>query len=242
MRNAAGEALYVDVRRKRIDGRDVVRGVALTLRRGETLALVGPSGCGKTSLMRIVAGLDDDFDGERRVPAGARLSMAFQEPRLLPWRSVRFNVALALPPAERNGPRPDAALAAAGLGDAGDRFPGQLSLGMARRASLARALVVAPDFLLLDEPFVSLDEATAARMRALTAAALDEGAAPPGVLLVTHDLREAAALADRAVILSPGPAEVVAERAVSTPRAARTPDMIEELRRSWLRDAAAPPS
>lgn len=231
--------LTVVVRCKQIDGRDVARDVTICVRRGETLALVGPSGCGKTSLMRILAGLDEDFDGERICPPTARLSMAFQEPRLLPWRSVRENVALALPAAERRGPKADAALTAAGLEpDCWGRFPGQLSLGMARRAALARALVVEPDFLLLDEPFVSLDEATASRQRALIAGLLDGGDSEsrpaPGVVLVTHDLREAAALADRAMILSARPATIVAEHRIDTPRAARTPEMIERLRRDKL--------
>ena len=224
--------LKLDARRKRLGGTDVLRDVALTVAPGETVALVGPSGCGKTSLMRILAGLDADFDGDRACPAGARLSMAFQEPRLLPWRSLRDNVALALPPEERGGSRPDAALAAVGLSEAAARFPGQLSLGMARRGALARALAVDPDYLLLDEPFVSLDEAAAARMRGLVAELLDRATA--GVVLVTHDLREAAALADRVVVLSPRPATVIATHVIDLPRASRGPDFIEDFRRVCL--------
>lgn len=224
--------LTLEVRRKRLGGADALRDVELTVARGETVALVGPSGCGKTSLMRILAGLDEDYDGARTCPPGARLSMAFQEPRLLPWRSLRDNVALALPPGERDGPKPDAALAAVGLSDAAARFPGQLSLGMARRGALARALAVEPDYLLLDEPFVSLDEAAAARMRGLVAELLDRATA--GVVLVTHDLREAAALADRVVVLSPRPATVIATHVIDLPRAARAAGFIEDFRRVCL--------
>lgn len=224
--------LSVDIKHKFRDGAAVIRGLSLSVAPGETLALVGPSGCGKTSAMRILAGLDEDFDGVRRCPAGARLAMAFQEPRLLPWRSARDNVALALPEAERDAAKVTAALQAAGVADAGDLFPGQLSLGMARRVSLARALVTQPDYLLLDEPLVSLDEATAARMRGLLAELPDLTGA--GVVLVTHDLREAAALADRVLLLSSRPATVMREHRIDAPRAGRDKEFIEDLRGGLL--------
>jgi sulfonate transport system ATP-binding protein len=229
--------LSVDIKHKSRGGAAVIRDLSFSVAPGETLALVGPSGCGKTSAMRILAGLDEDFDGERRCPDGARLAMAFQEPRLLPWRSVRDNVALALPERERDAAKVTAALQATGVAEAGDLFPGQLSLGMARRASLARALVPAPDYLLLDEPFVSLDEATAARMRDLPAELserTESGAGRVGIVLVTHDLREAAALADRVLLLSPRPATVMREHRIDAPRARRDNDFIEDLRRSLL--------
>jgi sulfonate transport system ATP-binding protein len=231
--------LSVDIKHKSRGGTAVIRGLSLTVAPGETLALVGPSGCGKTSAMRILAGLDDDFEGERRCPDGARLAMAFQEPRLLPWRSVRDNVALALPEQKRDAAKVTAALQATGVAEAGDLFPGQLSLGMARRVSLARALVTQPDYLLLDEPFVSLDEATAARMRGLSVelsgrTGSESGAGRAGVVLVTHDLREAAGLADRVLLLSPRPATVMREHRIDAPRARRDNDFIEDLRRRLL--------
>jgi sulfonate transport system ATP-binding protein len=229
--------LSVDIKHKSRGGTAVIRDLSFSVAPGETLALVGPSGCGKTSAMRILAGLDDDFEGERRCPDGARLAMAFQEPRLLPWRSVRDNVALALPEQKRDAAKVTAALQATGVAEAGDLFPGQLSLGMARRVSLARALVTQPDYLLLDEPFVSLDEATAARMRGLPAELSDRtesGAGRAGVVLVTHDLREAAGLADRVLLLSPRPATVMREHRIDAPRARRDNNFIEDLRRRLL--------
>lgn len=229
--------LRLEIRSKRFGAVEALRGFALTAARGEVVALVGPSGCGKTTALGVVAGLDHDFDGTLSVAPGLdgqppRIGMVFQEPRLLPWRTVRQNLALALPRALRRDPRIDATLALLDLSALADRFPGHLSLGMARRAALARALVVDPDLLLLDEPLVSLDEVTAQRLRALLARVLD--GRPRTALLVTHNLREALALADRLLILAPSPGRVVAEIPIATPRAARDDAMVEALRADLL--------
>ena len=177
------------------------------------------------------------FDGAVEVgprPDGgpARLGYVFQEPRLLPWRSVRQNLALVLPRAQRRGPAVDSMLEALELTPFADRFPTQLSLGMARRVALARAFLVEPDLLLMDEPFVSLDEPTALRLRTLLSELLDRR--PATVLLVTHNLREALALADRLLLLAPSPGRVVAEVPVTVPRAARDDATVEALRRDLL--------
>ena len=179
--------------------------LAFSLGNGEVAALVGPSGCGKTTLLRIIAGLDSDFEGSVALPAHGMLGMVFQEPRLLPWRTVEQNVRLAAPQAT------DAALGtlfqALGLTAHRDHFPGELSLGLARRVALARAFAVEPDLLLLDEPFVSLDDALAARLRDELADLVNRR--PITTLLVTHNVEEAIGLADRLLLLSLSPARVL---------------------------------
>jgi ABC-type nitrate/sulfonate/bicarbonate transport system ATPase subunit len=190
----------------------------LTLARGEAGAVVGPSGCGKTTLLRIIAGLDHDFSGSVTLLDHGRLGMVFQEPRLLPWRSVEDNLRIAAPQASAD--EIDALLGALGLAEHAKHFPGELSLGLARRVALARALAVKPDLLLLDEPLVSLDAALAAGLREKIAALIDEKRVT--TLIVTHDLREAIALADRIFLLSPRPAHVAATLDIATPRARMT--------------------
>jgi ABC-type nitrate/sulfonate/bicarbonate transport system ATPase subunit len=198
----------------------VIGELAFGLGAGEVAALVGPSGCGKTTLLRIVAGLDRDFDGSVTLPAHGTLGMVFQEPRLLPWRTVEQNVRLAAPKAA------DAALdllfRTLGLAAHLDHYPGELSLGLARRVALARAFAVEPDLLLLDEPFVSLDQALAARLRDELAELV--GRRPVTTLLVTHDVGEAIGLADRLLFLSASPARLLAEVSVERPRAAHSPE------------------
>src|SRR6202012_2757992 len=143
---------------------EVIRGLALRLRSGSFGALMGPSGCGKTTLLRIAAGLDSDFAGKRCVPQSQRLGIVFQEPRLLPWRTVEENIRLVVPSAGAPtdlGPL----VSTLGLASHMSHYPGELSLGLARRVAIARAFAMRPTLLLLDEPFVSLDEATAIRLR-----------------------------------------------------------------------------
>ena len=185
---------------------EALRDLAFDLPQGTFTALIGPSGCGKTTTLRILAGLDRDFEGDITPPlASKRIGYVFQEPRLLPWRTVEQNIRLALPP-DRHGVDLGPLLAELGIADFRSRFPSELSLGMARRASLARAFAVKPEVLLLDEPFVSLDAATAERLRHLL---LDLWRKDPmTVLLVTHNIREAVSLADRIVLLSPRPGRV----------------------------------
>lgn len=209
--------LRAEVARKAFGGRAVIAGLHFEMAAGEIVALTGPSGCGKSTLLRIVAGLDHDFAGAVAWTAPPpRIAVAFQEPRLLPWRSVRENLLLA----NASDATAEAMLTALGLASETDMPADRLSLGMARRVALARALAVAPDLLLLDEPFASLDGVAAARARALL---LNTWAARPfAVLLVTHDLYEAAALADRILLLSACPARVV--RDVNVPADMRRQD------------------
>ena len=220
---------------------DVIRGLTLRLGAGEFGALIGPSGCGKTTVLRIVAGLDTDFTGECRWPPEHRLGVVFQEPCLLPWRTVDENIRLVLPPDRAKADLSDL-IDTLGLSAHRAHYPGELSLGLARRVAIARAFAIEPDFLLLDEPFVSLDEAVAARLReelmTLTASR------NVTTLMVTHDLGEAVQLADHLFFLSDRPSRVVLERRLSTVRAQRTDTFIrstaEELRSALLVEAAAP--
>lgn len=197
----------------------------LALPFGQAGAVVGPSGCGKTTLLRLIAGLDRDFSGHIALPAHGRLGMVFQEPRLMPWRSVADNIGIAAPEASEE--EIAALLAELGLAEHGAHFPGELSLGLARRVALARALALKPDLLLLDEPLVSLDAALARDLREKIAALIDEKRIT--TLIVTHDIGEAIALADKIFLLSPRPAHVIGTIDVATPRGRLTKEVADAL-------------
>jgi NitT/TauT family transport system ATP-binding protein len=186
----------------------------------EFCVLFGPSGCGKSSLLNIIAGIDRSFSGSVRFDgeSAPRIGYVFQAPRLLPWRTVRQNLELVLPPGV-DPARVDDLLAEVGLAAVAQFYPSRLSGGMARRAALARAFAINPDLLLLDEPFVSLDAAAAARLRALMLRLL--ATQPATVLFVTHDAAEAAMLADRILLLSSAPGRVLAEMPIPMPREQR---------------------
>ena len=178
---------------------EVLHGIDLTLHSGEIVALVGRSGSGKSTLLRIIAGLDDQHGGRLEVD-GSR-AVAFQEPRLLPWRSVRKNVSLNLSGGNAAA-RAVTALDEVGLSHRVDAWPLTLSGGEAQRASLARALVRNPEVLLLDEPFGALDALTRIEAHSLlTRLWSTHGFA---ALLVTHDVEEAVVLADRVLVLEDG--------------------------------------
>lgn len=176
--------------------------IALSLEPGETVALTGPSGIGKTSLLRIVAGLDRGFTGRRQ--ATARLAMVFQEPVLLPWRTAIENLTIVARVSVEEARRWLDDVDMAGLSD---RFPGMLSLGQQRRLSLARAFACAPDLLLMDEPFVSLDPPLASEMMSLFERLIAER--PCATLFVTHVHAEAERLACRTLRLEGHPARIV---------------------------------
>jgi ABC-type nitrate/sulfonate/bicarbonate transport system ATPase subunit len=194
---------------------EALRDVAFTLRSGTVGALVGPSGCGKTTLLRIITGLDTDYTGEVRLPDHGTLGMVFQEPRLLPWRTVEQNIRLGAPDA--TDADLDALFGVLGLAGHRSHFPGELSLGQARRVALARAFAVKPDLLVLDEPFVSLDAALARHLQNELAALVTSRRIT--TLIVTHSMDEAIGLADRLFLLSASPAHVVAEVPIARPRA-----------------------
>ena len=186
--------------RRGFDGRTVLDGIDLEVRRGEFVALLGASGSGKTTLLRILAGLDRPDDGGVLVPR--RCTVVFQEPRLIPSHRVLSNVTIGLPRGEATRRTARAALAEVGLSAHDRAWPATLSGGEAQRVALARALVREPELLLLDEPFAALDALTRLRMQDLVADLCARHR--PAVLLVTHDVDEAVRLADRILILREG--------------------------------------
>ncbi len=197
---------------------DVLRDMRVSVEQGRLAALVGPSGCGKTTFLRCVAGLDVHFSGRISKPADMRLGMVFQEPRLLPWRTVEENIRLAAP--EASDAALDQLFDVLRLGGHRRHYPGELSLGLARRVALARAFAVEPSVLLMDEPFVSLDALLAQELRRELSALL--GRRPVTTLLVTHDTMEAAQLADTVLLLSVRPAHVIGQIDIASPREKRS--------------------
>jgi NitT/TauT family transport system ATP-binding protein len=212
-----GAALDVCIDAKDARGPDgelhpLLHDVRFTAEPGEFLALFGPSGIGKTTTLRVVLGLDADFHGQVRRPS-ARVGVVFQEPRLLPWLTVADNlrlVAEGLP-----APEISRLLQEIELPGIEQRRPRELSLGMARRVALARALAVDPDLLVLDEPFTSLDPALAARLAgAVSRWARQRGAT---VLLATHDIDQTLGIAGRVLVLEGRPATLAASLDVPQP-------------------------
>ncbi|MCL2713506.1 MAG: ATP-binding cassette domain-containing protein [Alphaproteobacteria bacterium] len=218
----------------------VLEQIRFSLHEGDVAVIIGPSGCGKTTLLRVITGLDHDFQGEVRRSGINRTAMVFQEPRLLPWRSVEDNVRLC------KGSVSEARLSQIfdilELGSHRHHFPRELSLGLARRAALARAFAHDGDFLVLDEPLASLDAALSHRLRQQIAALVQDR--PLVTLLVTHSLTDALHLGDRLLFLSARPACIVADHAIAIPRGRRSAADITALKRDlaqrFARDLATP--
>jgi sulfonate transport system ATP-binding protein len=205
--------MRVNVRRKMFpavgdrEAQVVLRDVAFEIEPRSFLVMTGPSGCGKSTLLNIIAGLDPDYEGEIDLgPGRDRLAYIFQSPRLLPWRTIEENIALALPAGDSRHAKIPEMLARVGLAEAANAYPERVSLGMQRRAALARGFILEPEILLMDEPFVSLDDPTAQSLRALLMDLWHRQ--PTTVIFITHDRGEAVQLATRILRLSPGQASV----------------------------------
>jgi sulfonate transport system ATP-binding protein len=206
------------------DGTEALRGVDVHAGDGEIVAILGGSGCGKTTLLRLVAGLDEPTSGTISVGGQAiagtnpAISAVFQEPRLLPWLTVRDNIGFGgrrLGKAKRRE-RIDALLARIGLPGAGGRWPRELSGGQQQRVAIARALIGQPSVLLLDEPFSALDTFTRSTLHELLLDLWRE--MRPTIVMVTHDIEEAVVLADRIVVMRPHPGRVQETLQVDLPR------------------------
>jgi sulfonate transport system ATP-binding protein len=195
--------------------RDVqtINNVSLTIEKGEFVSLIGPSGCGKTTLLRLISGLEKDYEGDillegiRITKTGRERGIIFQEHRLFPWLTVGGNVAMGLTGSRGYiRDRVRYYLDKVGLLDFEKSYPGQLSGGMAQRVAIARALICQPKVLLLDEPFGALDALTRVRMQEEIEKIW--GVEKTTMILITHDIEEAVFLGDRIVVFSPRPAVI----------------------------------
>ena len=237
----SGMGLRIAIERKVFESPPTValEGLRFTVEPGEFVAVVGPSGAGKSTLLNIVAGLDERYEGGVSRANGAgdghehRVGFVFQAPRLMPWLTALENVRLVLPQEPGSVEAAREILVEVGLQGFEDAYPGQLSGGMQRRVALARAFSVKPMLLLMDEPFASLDDPLAWRLRGGLHDLWQRHR--PTVLFVTHDLNEALSLADRVLFLSPRPGRVVWEQPVDLPRPRERDDPgVERLRSDLL--------
>ncbi len=224
-----------------------LEGLTLHVDPGEVVSLIGPNGSGKSTLLRVIAGLLAPTSGrvtldDRPVDGpDARVGLVFQEPRLLPWRSVADNVAYPLDlagwPRDRREQRLDTLLRLVGLRQARNARPSQLSGGMRQRAAIARALALEPEVLLLDEPFSALDALTRERFNVELLKLWSRTGST--ILLVTHSISEAIFLADRVVVLSASPGHVVADLRVDLPRPRSYAELDEAVVSSTAREIRA---
>jgi NitT/TauT family transport system ATP-binding protein len=203
------------------NGVEALAGFGMRLRAGELVSLLGPSGCGKSTVLRIIAGLTEPSSGNVEwrdsIRAARQLGFVFQEPTLMPWATVARNVALPLrlQGGSRNADAVNGVLARVGLSDFAGKYPRELSGGMKMRASIARALVIEPNLLLMDEPFAALDEITRFRLNNDLLALWE--ALQKTIVFVTHSVFESVYLSQRVIVMTPRPGRVFAELLIEAP-------------------------
>lgn len=230
-------ALHLDNISRRFGTHEVLRDIELRVAKGEWLAIVGPSGCGKTTLLNLMSGFDAPSSGQ--VVRNGRARTVYQADGLFPWLSVRDNIAMGLRHLDdkTRRSRTHELMEWIGLHGFANHYPHQLSGGMKQRVEIARAIGGQTDVLLLDEPFSSLDYITRLRMRHELVRLLDSnessGEGRRTVVMVTHDIEEAAQLADRIVVLSGRPARISCELKVAAPqpRSLTHPEVVDVTRR-----------
>jgi sulfonate transport system ATP-binding protein len=199
----------------------VLKDIAIDIEPRSFVVITGPSGCGKSTLLNIIAGLDSDYEGEIVLGGpDTKVGYIFQSPRLLPWRTVYENIALVLPDGDPRHARIDEMLRQVGLEGFGSQYPERLSLGMQRRAALARGFITEPDVLLMDEPFVSLDDPTAQGLRELLIGLWNRR--PTTVIFITHDRTEAVMLGTRILRMSGANATISQDETVRLSPTERT--------------------
>lgn len=208
---------------KRFNSIQVLGGASFYLKRGELVCLLGPSGSGKTTLFKIAAGLIEPDNGNVQKPLRIRKGYVFQEPRLLPWKTVAANINFIQQnylPASRAKMIREKLLELIGLKDFKESYPSQLSGGMKQRLEIVKALSIQPELLLLDEPFKSIDTRTKMNLQQMILRFWEKNKL--GILLITHDPEEAVLMADRIYVLSQKPAQIIKEFKIEKPQYQRT--------------------
>ncbi len=218
--------MQLDIQSKFYGDHQVLGAISLNLRPGEVSVFFGPSGCGKSTLLNLICALDRSFEGSIDLH-GKRIAMVFQEPRLLPWLTVRQNIELVADAVDVK-----AILSDVGVIDAIDVLASKLSLGMARRVAFARALSVHPDVLVMDEPFVSLDRERAESMRLMVLDLMEKKAC--SAIFVTHDLEEAVQLGHRLYVMGKSPCQIVQQKSLElTPEQRRDPHVVHQYAKTF---------
>ncbi len=204
--------LSIDIKNKSFDGNTILNDIVIDVEKSELISIIGPSGCGKTTILRILATLDNDFEGKivyKNKKCINNLGFIFQDSRLLPWLSVKENILLVSKNKQKDEKRVEELLIELGLKDHINSYIKSLSGGMKRRVSIARAFINNPEVILLDEPFISLDYPTAQNLRKIFLKFYEEYS--PIALFVTHDIEEALAVSNRIIFLSYLPTSILYE-------------------------------